>query len=119
MRLGLWSDPAASLGASRTVRGVLSHCMNEAWLPPQAHLHGGGRMSNAPYIDPIQHAWRQCNPHAPLPSALVQRAAPFGWARTRDSPHGQVAAEWSGTTRDVQYGLLTLATLPRPQLNQQ
>jgi hypothetical protein len=40
------------------------------------------------YIDPIEHAWRHCNPHARLPSALERRAAPF-WLY---SSHGQLAA---------------------------
>jgi hypothetical protein len=30
------------------------------------------------YVDAIAHAWRYCNPHAPLPSAWVPRAAPSG-----------------------------------------
>lgn len=70
-------------------------------------------MSYAPYIDPIAHAWRHCNPHAPLPSVLVPRAAPSGLALSLYSSHGQLVAERSGTSQDIQYGLFTLATLPR------
>lgn len=29
-------------------------------------------MSHTLQIDPIAHAWRHCNPHAPLPSALAR-----------------------------------------------
>ena len=79
----------------------------------QAHLHGGRRMSYAPYIDPIEHAWRHCNPYAPVPSALLQRAAPFGWTRAPYVAPAQLLAVWSATTQDIQYGLLTVATLPR------
>jgi hypothetical protein len=70
-------------------------------------------MSYAPYIDPIAHAWRHCNPHAPLPSALVSRAAPSGLALGLYSSHGQFVADRSGTSQNVQYSLFTLATLPR------
>ena len=66
------------------------------------------------YIDPIEHAWRHCNPHARLPSALVRRAAPSGLALSLYSSHGQLVAERSGTTREILHGLLTtVATLPR------
>ena len=70
-------------------------------------------MGHALYVDPIAHAWRHCNPQAPMPSALAQRAAPSGLALSLYSSHGQLVAEWSGTTQDIQNGLLTLATLPR------
>ena len=60
-------------------------------------------------IDPIEHAWRHCNPHVRLPSALVRRAAPF-WLY---SSHGQLVAERSRTAQDIQSGFLTVATLPR------
>jgi hypothetical protein len=69
-------------------------------------------MSHAPYIDPIVHAWRYCNPRAPLPSALVQRPPPSRLALSLYSSHSQLMARWSGT-RDTQNGLLTVATLPR------
>jgi hypothetical protein len=65
------------------------------------------------YIDPIEHAWRQCNPHARLPSALVRRAAPSGLALSLYSSHGQLLAERSRTEQDIQSGFLTVATLPR------
>jgi hypothetical protein len=61
------------------------------------------------YIDPIAHAWRHCNPHAPLPSALTRRAAPSGLALSLYSSHGHR----SGTSQDIQSGLFTVATLPR------
>jgi hypothetical protein len=65
------------------------------------------------YIDPIEHAWRHCNPHARLPSALVRRAAPSGLALSLYSSHGQLVAERSRTAQDIQSGFLTVATLPR------
>jgi hypothetical protein len=64
------------------------------------------------HIDPIAHAWRNCNPHAPLPSALVRRAAPSGLALSLYWSHGQLVAARSGTSQDIQYGFLTVATLP-------
>jgi hypothetical protein len=66
-------------------------------------------MGTTRYIDPIAHARRHCNPHAPLPSALTQRAAPSGLALSLYSSHGPR----SGTSQDIQYGLFTVATLPR------
>jgi len=65
------------------------------------------------HIDPIEHAWRYCNPHAPLPSALAPRAAPSGLAISLDSFQGEVVAEFPVTTQDIQLGLLTVATMPR------
>jgi hypothetical protein len=65
------------------------------------------------HIDPIAHAWRHCNPHAPLPSALVKRAAPSGLALSLYSSHGQLVTEWSRTAQDIQSDFLTVATLPR------
>ena len=70
-------------------------------------------MSYASYVDPIEHAWRHCNPRAPLPSALALRAASSGSAVSLSSSPGQLAAGWSGTSQDIQFGLLTVATLPR------
>ena len=70
-------------------------------------------MGQGMYIDPIAHAWRCCNPHTPLPSALVPRAAPSGLALSLYSSHGRVVAERSGTAQDIQSGFLTVATLPR------
>jgi len=29
-------------------------------------------MNRRPLVDPIQHAWRHCNPDAPMPSPLAQ-----------------------------------------------
>lgn len=65
-----------------------------------------------PYVDPIGHAWRHCNPNAPLPSALVRRAAPSGLALGLYRSHGKLVAEWSGTVEDIRNGLLTVANLP-------
>jgi len=73
----------------------------------------GGMMSHTPYIDPIAHAWRHCNPQAPLPSVLGKRAAPSGLALSIYSSHGQLVAERSRTAQDIQSGFLTVATLPR------
>jgi hypothetical protein len=85
--------------ASRTVRTELAL---------EAAVNGkGGTMR--PNIDPIAHAWRRCNPHAPLPSALTRRAAPSGLALSLYSAHGRR----SETSQDIQYGLFTVATLPR------
>lgn len=56
-------------------------------------------MGDAAYIDPIEHAWRHCNPHSPLPPALVQRAGPSGVTFKLHSSDGQLVAEWSGTDR--------------------
>ena len=64
------------------------------------------------YFDPIAHAWRHCNPHAPLPSGLVRRAESSGLALSLFSSHGQLVAEWSGTAKDTRNGLLTAARLP-------
>jgi len=69
-------------------------------------------MNHTPYIDPIEHAWRHCNPQAPLPSALVQRAAPYGLVFSLYSSQDKLVGVWSWTTRDIQYGLLTVAILP-------
>jgi len=65
------------------------------------------------HIDPIEHAWRYCNPYAPLPSALAPRAAPSALAISLDSFQAQLVAESPVTTQDIQLGLLTVATLPR------
>ena len=72
----------------------------------------GCTMSYALYVDPIAHAWRHCNPHAPLPLALVPRGAPSGLALSLYSSHGQHVTE-SEPAEDIRYGLLTVATLPR------
>jgi hypothetical protein len=69
-------------------------------------------MNHAPYVDPIEHAWRHCNPHAQLPSSLTQHVAPSRFARSLYRSHRQLLAAWSGNTH-VQDGLLTVATLPR------
>ena len=61
------------------------------------------------YIDPIVHAWRHCNPHAPLPSTLIHRAAPSGLALSLYSSHGRRPR----TSQDIQRRFLTIATLPR------
>jgi len=72
-------------------------------------------MSDRPYIDPIQHAWRHCNPHAPLPSTLVRLAAPSRLVLSLYSSQcdGQLVAEMSAITQDTRAGLLIVATLPR------
>ena len=61
------------------------------------------------YVDPIAHAWRHCNPYAPLPSALAPRAAPSGLALSLYSSHGK---RWSVATQDTWNGFLTIAALP-------
>ena len=61
-----------------------------------------------PYIDPIAHAWRHCNPHAPLPSALATRAG----SRSLDSSNGQIVSQSSGTAEDARQGLLSVAMEP-------
>jgi hypothetical protein len=58
------------------------------------------------YIDPIEHAWRHCNPRARLPPTLVQRS-PSGLALSLyharlGRPRGAF-----GTS------IFTFATLPR------
>ena len=65
------------------------------------------------HVDPIEHAWRYCNPHVPLPSALAARAPPSGLEISLDSFQGQLVAESPATTQDIQSGFLTVATLPR------
>ena len=70
-------------------------------------------MSQARCIDPIEHAWRRCNPHSPLPSALVPRAMPSDLALGLSSSNGQPMAEVSGVARDTACDLLALAILPR------
>ena len=69
-------------------------------------------MTHALYIDPIEHAWRHCNPRAPLPPILIQRAAPPAFTLSLYSSQGQLVAEWSGT-QDTRLGLLTVAILPQ------
>ena len=64
------------------------------------------------YIDPIAHAWRHCNPNAPLPSALVRRAESSGSALRLPLFIVQLVAAWSGT-KDTQRALPTVANLPR------
>jgi len=73
----------------------------------------GRIVSRMPRIDPIEHAWRRCNPHAPLPSKLEARAAPSGLALRLYWSHAKLVAEWSGTTKDARRGRFTLTTLPR------
>lgn len=70
-------------------------------------------MSHALYIDPIAHAWRHCNPHAPLPSVLVQRAPQFDLALSLYSSQRKEVAECSGTAQDARNGLLAIAILPQ------
>lgn len=65
-----------------------------------------------PQIDPIAHAWRQCNPHTPLPSALAQRVAPSGLAVSLYSTPGPLVAAPSRNSQDTQQSLLIVATLP-------
>jgi hypothetical protein len=67
-------------------------------------------MGTTRYIEPIEHAWRRCNPHAPLPPTLVQRAAPSGLALSLY--HARLVAE--GRPRSA-FGtsIFTVATLPR------
>ena len=72
-----------------------------------------GVMSPTRYIDPIEHAWRHCNPHVPLPSILMRHAAPSGLAFSVYSSHRPLSAESSAAKPDIQAGLLTVATLPR------
>jgi hypothetical protein len=72
-----------------------------------------GIVSHPPYIDPIAAAWRHCNPHVPLPSVLLPRIAQSGLALALYPSHGQLVAESSGPSHDIQAGLLTVATLPR------
>jgi hypothetical protein len=64
------------------------------------------------YVDAIAHAWRYCNPHTPLPPALVRRAESSGLALGLYRSDGKLAAEWSGTAQDIRNGLLTVANLP-------
>ena len=61
------------------------------------------------YVDSIAHAWRHCNPRAPLPYALTSRAAPSGLALSLYSSNGR---RWPGATEDTRNGLLTVASLP-------
>jgi hypothetical protein len=63
-------------------------------------------------IDPIGYAWRHCNPRVPVPRTLVPRAAPSGLALSIYSSHARLAAE-RRASQGIQYGLLTVATLPR------
>jgi hypothetical protein len=74
--------------------------------------HPGG-MSDTPYVDPIEHAWRHCNPHVPLPPALIQRAPLSSFALRRHSPEGNPLAEWPDTARETYGGPLSLAALPQ------
>ena len=53
-----------------------------------------GDIMTQPYVDPIARAWRYCNPQAPLPFALVQRAAPSGFRLSVYTPNGELVAEW-------------------------
>ena len=69
-------------------------------------------MGQGVYIDPIAHAWRYCNPHTPLPSALGRGALSAFALRLHSS---SLPAEWSGA-KDAQHALLTVATLPRISL---
>lgn len=67
-------------------------------------------MPHPPQIDPIEHAWRHCNPRAPLPSTLVPRATPSGLALSLYSSRARLRAERLGDTR---HHLLAVAALPR------
>jgi hypothetical protein len=69
-------------------------------------------MGQALHIDPIAHAWGHCNPHTPLPSALVRRAAPYGLALSLYSSNRQFVAGCSSATQDTRNGFLTVAVLP-------
>ena len=71
-------------------------------------------MGQGTYIDPIAHAWRCCNPHTPLPSAL-ERGALSTFALRLHSSNAQRPTELSGT-KDTHHGLLTVATLTRISL---
>src|SRR5262252_3461801 len=72
----------------------------------------GGIVSYTPYIDPIEHAWRHCNPQAPLPPTLVRRAAYAALAFSQSSDQGQPVAKCVGTAADARHGLLTVAISP-------
>lgn len=85
-------------------------------MPPldDSELDGhreGGNMAQ-PQIDPIAYAWRRCNPHTAMPSALAQRVAPSGVELRLYSTQGQLAAEPSRNSPDIQSSLWTVATLP-------
>lgn len=72
----------------------------------------GDTVSYTSYVDPIEHAWRHCNPHAPLPPALASRAGQFGFAFRLYSPQNQPVTELSRITEDARHGLLMVAISP-------
>jgi hypothetical protein len=96
---------------------------HENWRPVYRHRvpaararrsNGKDIVSPTPaYIDPIAHAWRHCNPQAPLPSALATRAASSDVACSLYSSHGQIVSESSRTAEDIRPGLLSVAIEPR------
>jgi hypothetical protein len=69
-------------------------------------------VSYTPYVDPIEHAWRRCNPHAPLPPALVPRTGAFGFAFRLYSSESHPVTELSGISEDARHGLLMVAISP-------
>lgn len=82
------------------------------WDVPGYTARGEGSNMTQPQIDPIAHAWRQCNPHTPLPSALALRLAPSGLALSLYSTRSPLVAEPSRNSQDIQHSLLIVATLP-------
>jgi len=72
----------------------------------------GGIVSYTPYIDPIEHAWRHCNPQAPLPPTLVPRAACAALTFSQSSDQSQPVARFFGNAADARHGLLTVAISP-------
>jgi len=66
-----------------------------------------------PYIDPINHAWRHCNPQTPFPSVLGTRSAVSGLPIDLHSSRGQLVDEGPRTRQeDVQHGFLAVAISP-------
>src|SRR5215470_18088741 len=80
----------------------------------RAHTGNGkvGIVSYTPYIDPIEHAWRHCNPLAPLPRTLVARAAHCALVFSQSSDRGLPVAKFFGNAADARHGLLTVAISP-------
>jgi hypothetical protein len=70
-------------------------------------------MTQPYYVDPIAHAWRHCNPRAPLPPLLVRAVAPSGLAPSLTSSQGQLMDEGSRTRQEeVRHGFVTVAIAP-------
>jgi hypothetical protein len=113
--LNRWCECASSLRRARHETGGRSIAIGR-FLFPCGSLLEWRRVwilsRIPPYTDPIAHAWRHCNPHAPLPPALAKRAPSRDLARSVYVSNDQTEAGSSGTAADARQRFVSFAIEP-------